>query len=244
MTGIERSQNGWPVLRSGAGLATFDEAGRNWQGANPAVARVARWIIRGFNRYVEPILEPGEKRDDWSWVAVRFVRGSTTSITNHASATAWDLNATRHPRGVKGTFSAAQLTVIRRMLAHLVDNKGRQVVRCGEFYEHAPTDGMHWEIIGTRAQVEELALRLEHDGDFTMEADMQWSDPVPLTANDAVIWGKNAAGKPYKAGDEVTVGDMIRYPTLARKTDARVARLEKQLAELLAKLGDDAGRAP
>jgi hypothetical protein len=43
---------------------------------------------------------------------------------------------------------------------------------------------------------------------------MQWGDTVKLTETDAKIWGGH-----HKAGDEVTYGLMVRYPTLARKTD-------------------------
>jgi hypothetical protein len=46
------------------------------------------------------------------------------------------------------------------------------------------------------------------------DGDMQWGDTVKLTETDAKIWGGD-----HKAGDEVTFGLMVRYPTLARKTE-------------------------
>jgi hypothetical protein len=66
------------------------------------------------------------------------------------------------------------------------------------------------------------------------EPDMEWTDKIELTAADAKVWGTGPDGKPYKAGDKVTVGAMLRYPTLARITDARVAALEAKLDQLLA----------
>jgi hypothetical protein len=48
--------------------------------------------------------------------------------------------------------------------------------------------------------------------------DMQWDDKIKLTAADAAIWG---GGR--KAGDEVSLSEMLRYPTLARKIEAELA---------------------
>lgn len=64
--------------------------------------------------------------------------------------------------------------------------------------------------------------------------DMNWGDKIPLTNGDAAAWNLSsvrvpatATSKaiPWKAGDLVTYSDMVRYPTLARKTDATVNSL-------------------
>jgi hypothetical protein len=199
----EHSQNGWPVLDR-SDLTWFSAAGGRFAAANDDVAHLASYLINRFNNEVEPI--PGRVLDDWSY-ANRPVTGSTSSISNHASATAWDLNATQHPRGVKGTFSAAQIKAVRRILADIVDDQGREIFRWGQDYKNSPIDSMHFEINATRAQVAQARALLE-------DKDMQWNDKIKLTPNDAKYWG---AG--YKEGDEVTIGNMLRYPTLLRKVE-------------------------
>jgi hypothetical protein len=62
----------------------------------------------------------------------------------------------------------------------------------------------------------------------TEEDDMQWSDKIKLTATDAKYWGGD-----YKEGDEVSVGLMIRYPTLVRRVELEAAKAN---AVLVAKL--------
>lgn len=103
--------------------------------------------------------------DDWGY-AERAIRGSSTTLSNHASGTAIDLNATRHPLGRVGTFSPAQAAQIRRLIAatggvlrwggdyigrkdemHVEVNDGRDVNDCARArdalrrYNGAPTPG-------------------------------------------------------------------------------------------------------
>lgn len=147
------SQNGWPTITA---------------------AQARKWIIPGTGRHL--VLEPSHagfvlaylalwfhdvverldlgQWDEWGWAA-RPVRGSS-DISNHASATAEDLNATRHPLGVPTlqTFTAAQARKIRRKLRFLFG-----LVRWGGDYSRRP-DAMHFEIVGTPAQVRVLAYYL------------------------------------------------------------------------------------
>lgn len=58
------------------------------------------------------------------------------------------------------------------------------------------------------------------------EDDMKWTDQVKLTDVDARIWGGD-----YKAGDEVSFGLMVRYPTLARKLDSEFTDFAKAQAK-------------
>lgn len=69
--------------------------------------------------------------------------------------------------------------------------------------------------------------------------DMQWTDKIALTETDAKVWGNRLPGVPYKAGDMVTVGDMIRYPTLARETDAKVDNLTKLITTFVTQPKED-----
>jgi len=101
--------------------------------------------------------EPSTLADDWSY-APRPIRGSTTTLSNHASGTAIDLNATQHPRGSARTFTAEQTRRVRAILASLRDPlTGRPVVRWGQDYVSAPTDGMHFEVDADPAAVARVA---------------------------------------------------------------------------------------
>jgi hypothetical protein len=218
----EHSGNGWPVLDRDQ-LHWFTAAGERFAAASDDVAYVAGYLITRFDAEVEPIA--GKVLDDWSY-AVRPVRGGTIP-SNHASATAWDLNATKHPRGVHGTFTTSQVATVRRILADLSG-----VFRWGNDYVNSPIDSMHFEINTTPAQIAQARTKLE-------ENDMEWTDKIKLTKVDAREWGTNPdTGKPYKEGDLVSVGQMLRYPTLARKIDAKldafIEAQEKRDAAILA----------
>lgn len=137
---MSQSQNGWEVIDR----ATC----RNWLiphtearvlPLNPDHAGfVLIWVAHWFHSKIEP-LDEGQL-DDWGW-ASRPIGGSTV-ISNHASGTAEDLNATRHPRDVPTakTFTPRQIRQIHRMLRRLFG-----VVRWGGDYVSRP-DGMHFEI--------------------------------------------------------------------------------------------------
>lgn len=135
------SQNSWRVRDRGE-LVWFTACGQRFAAANQDVAVIGQYLIERFDREVESI--KGKVLDDWSW-AVRPVRGQTTGFSNHASATAWDLNALQHPRGVRGTFTAAQKTRIQRILDDITDDSDDRVLRAGEWFS-STVDGMHFEI--------------------------------------------------------------------------------------------------
>lgn len=131
------SSNGWPVIDTATGTTQFAAGGRTWRAANATVAAVARYFLERYATEVEPIT--GGTLDDWSW-AVRNVRDSTTTVSNHASATAWDVNALDHVRGKAGTFTPAQLAALRSLLEDF------PVIRWGGDYVNAPVDAMHFEL--------------------------------------------------------------------------------------------------
>ncbi len=100
-----------------------------------------------FHAHIEPI-DTGQL-DDWGF-AVRPVRGqdvqydddgNAINLSNHSSGTAEDLNATKHPLGVRGTFSTAKAAAIR---ARLKVYGG--AIRWGGDYSKRP-DEMHYEIV-------------------------------------------------------------------------------------------------
>ena len=138
---MTNSYNGWPGIKSGSDprLTTIEPVpGRKFRVRAGAVAEVFTWLIRRFHAEVEPIT--GGVLDDWSY-AYRAVRESTT-LSNHASGTAVDLNATKHPWQTRATanFTASQIAAIRRILADAVVN-GKPVLRWLDRH-----DPMHFEV--------------------------------------------------------------------------------------------------
>jgi hypothetical protein len=156
------SANGWLVLEKAPPVVEVPGTTVRLRVLGGDVATVLTYVARRFHREVEPLTlavaeSPGY--DDWGW-AVRNVRGSTTVISNHASGTAIDLNATRHPRGARGTFTRKQIKAVRAILAATVDRKtGEPVVRWGEDF-HTTVDGMHFEINAPADAVRRVADRL------------------------------------------------------------------------------------
>jgi len=106
------------------------------------------WVARQFHALVEPLNWPG----CWGY-AYRDIRGST-GLSNHASGTAVDLNAPKHPLSVRNTFTAAQVSAIRGILA-----KTGGCVRWGGDYV-GRVDEMHFEIVAneTRCAAALIAL--------------------------------------------------------------------------------------
>lgn len=133
------SQNGWPandVSRTQSyKIPGTSRAVRLVKGpAGELLTLVAAWVHRNVE-----VLDKDKEMDDWGY-AERPIRGSTTTLSNHASGTAADLNSTQHPLGVVGTWSPAERAKINGMLSKLGGT-----VRWGDNYQNRK-DGMHFEI--------------------------------------------------------------------------------------------------
>lgn len=132
------SQNGWSASSSPSaiGITGLTVAGH----AFPAGVRggqvhtILGYVARRFHSEVEALVTPG----CWGY-NYRVISGSA-SLSNHASGTAIDCNAPRHPLGKSGTFSAAQVSKI-----HSIVNYCNGVVRWGGDYS-GRKDEMHFEI--------------------------------------------------------------------------------------------------
>lgn len=157
---LARSENGYrandrTLIRS---YPIPGEPGRYIALRKGNVSRVLLDFAWRFNGVIEKLAQ--KTLDEWGY-AERLIRGSSTTISNHASGTAEDLNAQQHPLGVAGTYTARQRRTLRRLLRLYVASSGRCVLRLGEFY-HGRVDGMHVEINPdcTRADVAEIADRI------------------------------------------------------------------------------------
>jgi hypothetical protein len=143
------SQNGWPV--------DPPRHSRLIPGTNTKVmvadGPAGDVLLSVLSQVAKRVETPdGGKLDDWGY-AHRAVRGSTDT-SNHASATAVDINATRHPLGKRGTFSPAQVAEIHKILA-----EHGNVVRWGGDYS-GRVDEMHFEINANQAAVAKAAANL------------------------------------------------------------------------------------
>lgn len=133
-----RSHNGWPASkdRKTIGIKSYRVGDLNVSLAcAEAVAPILVNFALQFHNTVEPI-DKGQL-DDWGY-AYRPIRGTTVHLSNHASGTAIDLNATRHPLGASGTFTKAQEAKIRELCKTFG-------LRWGGDYE-VRKDEMHFEI--------------------------------------------------------------------------------------------------
>jgi hypothetical protein len=199
------SANGWRAYPGTETFVRFTAAGRGWWAANRDVATVLGHWIDWYDRVIERVILPGEIYDDWSH-AFRPVRGQVTGYSNHGSATAVDINATRHPRGVKGTFSSAQRELMRKKLTspELCDDAGLPVLRLGEFYS-STVDGMHVEVNVNAARIAQAAKKIRAlsapEGD-----DMELTDRVKYTP---------AARERLKKDDEV-LATVLQWPPASR----------------------------
>ncbi|TDQ04911.1 M15 family metallopeptidase [Labedaea rhizosphaerae] len=143
------SQNGWPVDPPRHSRLIPGTTTKVVVADGPAGDVLLSVLAQVAKRVESP---DGGQLDDWGY-AHRTVRGSADT-SNHASATAVDLNATRHPLGKRGTFTPQQVDEIHKILA-----EHGNVVRWGGDY-HGRVDEMHFEINADQAAVARVAANL------------------------------------------------------------------------------------
>jgi hypothetical protein len=123
----------------------------------------AGWLLRRIGAFIDKFVENIDEpiQDDWGY-AERNIRGSETTVSNHASGTAMDINAEKHQLGATGTWSTTEKATIHNHLREYVDPAtGRNVIRWGEDYVYRK-DGMHFEIVGTPSAVARVAAKLRN----------------------------------------------------------------------------------
>lgn len=153
----EYSYNGWLASKNPAafgGLQKLIVSGESFAPGVRAgdVRTVLEYVARQLHERVEPVVRPDwHQADDWGYSYRKNMNDKNLSC--HASGTAFDYNATRHPNGKRGTFSPTQVREIRKILAE-VDN----VVRWGGDFSKA--DEMHFEVFGPESAVRNVARRL------------------------------------------------------------------------------------
>lgn len=141
------SQNGWPVHVNQSKLVPLSYVtGRVASGdVHTILAHFCAW----FAANVEPIT----KGHSWGY-AYRAIRGQSSGYSNHASGTAIDLNAPKHPLGASGTFTAAQTAAIRKQL-----ERYDGALRWGGDYS-GRKDEMHVEVNCNAAKLRQVVKSL------------------------------------------------------------------------------------
>lgn len=149
------SQNGWPVVTKGRCDQGPFEGVKFPNGIlGGDVATIARWQLDRYVRTVEPLIAG----TCWGWFD-RTIAG-TDFISNHASATAWDINASRHALGApaEDSLTPAQIDACDAIVA-----AAGGVLRWGGRYR-GRKDVMHWEIIGTQSEAARFAAAIRLGG--------------------------------------------------------------------------------
>jgi hypothetical protein len=145
------SYNGWPASKEQAdiGIKAYKVEGTNLK--LRCAAKVEPLLLnfaKEFNELIEPL--EGGALDDWGY-CYRDVRGVVGKLSNHASGTAIDLNATKHPLGKVGTFEASKVPMIRALAKKYGLTWGGDWTR---------KDEMHFEIALSPEKVRALIIKL------------------------------------------------------------------------------------
>lgn len=143
-----RSQNSW-TANDRSVIASYQLPGGRVALRTGDVSVVLLWVANRFHETVEPLRWPGV----WGF-AERTIRGSTTTLSNHASGTAIDLNAPTHPLARRGTFSRAQVVAIRNIVDYC-----EGVIRWGGDYT-TRADEQHFEVNAGAAAVARIADKI------------------------------------------------------------------------------------
>lgn len=118
------------------------------------VFTVLQYVAQQMHERVEPIVrDDWHQGDDWGF-SYRPTTGDSSTMSCHASGTAIDYNATRHPYDVPTSrnFTAAQIATVHDIIADL------PIVWGGDYRYHP--DAMHFEIMGSRSAVAAAAARI------------------------------------------------------------------------------------
>lgn len=138
---MPNSQNGWAANNVALTASQFVPGTQvKLRVRMDAPGQLLLEVASAFDRLVEDIDNARGALDDWGYAA-RPIRGGST-LSNHASGTAIDLNAPRHPLGTNPTdnFTPAQIQKIHEIVAVT-----GHAVRWGGDYS-GRKDPMHFEI--------------------------------------------------------------------------------------------------
>lgn len=175
------SYNGWPASpdRAALGITQLVVAGEPFapgvRGGD--VHTVLGYVAQQIHNRVEPVVRADwHQADDWGY-SYRVNTNNPSQLSCHASGTAIDYNATRHPNGKGGTWSAAQKAEILRILAEV-----NNVVRCLWGY-----DEMHFEICDSMAAVAIAAEKVRGGSPAPAPDGVQFEERVDAPLGERVL---------------------------------------------------------
>jgi len=145
------SQNGWPASKDPHEIGVKQYAIADSGVKLRCAEKVAPLLVAFASQFHEHIEAIDDGNDDWGY-CYREIRGSQTVLSNHSSATAIDLNATKHPLGAAGTFTPLQVTLIQALCK-------KYGIRWGGDYK-GRKDEMHFEISLDEAKAAALIEKL------------------------------------------------------------------------------------
>jgi len=145
------SYNGWPASKDQAeiGIKSYPVPGTL---IKLRCAEKVTPLLVGFAAEFHNLIEPLDvgALDDWGY-AYRDVRGVPGKLSNHASGTAIDLNAIKHPLKSINTFDAAKVPMLKALCKKYALTWGGEWTR---------PDPMHYEVSINEAKVAALITKL------------------------------------------------------------------------------------
>jgi hypothetical protein len=229
------SDNGWPGIPDARNLERVNIRGTDL--TFRLAPGLPAWILAEFAARFHECVESldGPQLDDWSY-AWRKVRGSQTSLSCHASGTAIDLNATRHPRGFRGTFTARNREALLGLLNKFKDPQTGSCALLwgGQFSAHSTVDEMHFQIKGDSALLARVKAKLTAEEDEVKQSDIDGivSAVMDALAKQRVIANPGLDAKD-PAGKDFTVLGILKNIETTQDQQGRI--LDHLVSRLKAK---------
>lgn len=213
---MSSSYNGWPaaadpndigvVKFSIRGTTPFANGGYAGGIKGGDVATVLGYVATRLDREVEPMMTDPKTGQlgygCWGWQYRPNVNNPNV-LSNHASGTAFDYNAPKHPNGSRNTFSSKQVFVIRSILSACQGS-----VQWGGDYRGV-VDEMHFEINTTAPRLAVVAKSLSGgSGGGNEDDDVALSDSDLDKIADRV-WNKIVTSR--VSNQPINIGEMVRW---------------------------------
>jgi D-alanyl-D-alanine carboxypeptidase-like protein len=157
---VATAQNGWPVVTSAPDFVVDGVDFPNGVLAGDAQV-VFRWLVRQYSKRVEIVHAGG----CWGFDHKKISGSDEWSC--HAAALAIDINAPAHNMGDPPSHSMSQHQIDE---CHALERESDGVLRWGGDFSRPDT--MHWEVVGTPAQLHKLANKIKGEIDVT-EAELK-----------------------------------------------------------------------
>lgn len=142
-------------------------------------------VMNYLANWIDTNIEPLDINQAWSFQPKQVTGGSGWSC--HASGTAFDFNAQKHPWGADDTWTPDQISRIDAFLYNVLEGS----VRWGEHYT-LPTkrDGMHYEVMAVLSVMDRIAAKIQGLGTITppppsSPSNLDWISNMTAAQEDA-----------------------------------------------------------